>query len=255
LPVLPLPAATATCCLGRSTEVVDTSSIMRTAISLDREVYLPGEVAQITMTVTNPDSRPVLSWTPFITDSSCLELAIKGKTPRVDESCGAGDPEDRPKTTTFAPGETKQLVLNSFDPMFGTNIWPLGSQGARAPISPGDYTLTFEYGLAPAADLDFRVAPTTLEADQVVKVRDGNVVDPLGQPVTVPNYVHISALRSEGVSYVCVQQATAERAERGSPIAITPDKPSGYPVQAGCDQRGTDRYSFRDCRRARRLDH
>jgi hypothetical protein len=210
--------AGATCCLGQGIDVVDTSSIMKATISMDRDVYLPGEVAQVTLTITNPDSRPVLSRTPFIKATTCLEATVKGKVPRVDETCGAGD---RPMTI-FAPGEIKRLVLNSFDNVFDSNDWPLGSQGARA--MPGDYTLTVQYGSAPAAGVEYRVAPTTLEADQVVRVHDGNVVDPLGQPVTVPNYVHVLALRSEGVSYICVQQGTAEREERVSRIAITPDK-------------------------------
>jgi hypothetical protein len=177
----------------RDTLSFDTSS-MKIMVRMDRETYLPGEMAQITLEVTNPGSNPVETLKPFVWATGCLSS--------LRLFC-VSNPVDASNTATFAPGETKRIVLNSYDKAFdhGERVFPEhGTVGAKA----GTYQFSYQYGNS-TSTVGYTVAPTKLEADAVVRVHDlvhrrrgKEPADPIGM------YAHVLALRSEGVSYICV---------------------------------------------------
>lgn len=125
---------------------------MKAAVSLDRETYLPGEAAQITFTVTNPASKAVVSLTPFLGATSCVGIVRKvgdqSKQAGPSSPCWSA-PIDSSNTAKFGPGETKQLVLNSYDKLFGLDSTTLFSRSM--PASAGKYAIVFRYGTSPSA--------------------------------------------------------------------------------------------------------
>ncbi len=82
------------------------------------------------------------------------------------------------------------------------------------PLSPGTYVIAFQYGGSPPwAEAEYRVADAKLEADSMASVHDLMFSDHPAEvpPHAVPMYVHVLALRSEGLSYICVQQTAVSR--------------------------------------------
>src|SRR5579863_4244789 len=117
-----LCAAAAACCCGQAPSTLDfDTSNMKVSVSMDRETYLPGEVAQIKLTVTNPANTPVKSLTPFLSSTSCLHSMKRDQPQRMGgpslSNCGSV-PVDSSNTTTFGAGELKQVMLNSYDNLF-----------------------------------------------------------------------------------------------------------------------------------------
>jgi hypothetical protein len=56
---------------------VDTSN-MKVTISLDREIYLPGEEATVTLEVSNPARVPVTTLAPFLSATGCFIVSVRG---------------------------------------------------------------------------------------------------------------------------------------------------------------------------------
>jgi hypothetical protein len=192
---------------------------MKVTVAMDRETYLPGEVAQVTLEVSNPGGRPVVSLTPFLSATGCLchrERIGNNLLGKVD--CGIS-PVDASNMTTFGPGESKRMVLNSYDPMFDIERGIM--QGDGAPRRPGSFGISYRYGSS-SATAEYTVAAAKLEADATARIHDTMFSDnpALQPPQPFASYVHVLSLRSEGVSYVCVQQTAVNHA---SPIAKKAD--------------------------------
>ncbi len=216
-----LCAALAGCCFGQrpSTLAFDTSN-MKVTIAMDREVYFPGEVAQITLTVTNPTKKRVRSLRPFLSSTTCLVQGLKGgPPPRLEGEC-ASVPLDRSNTTAFGPGESKQIVLKSYDQF--TEIRSSAMLGSSVVTHPGSYVLVFRYG-ASTSEVEYSIAPTILDADEVVRLRDGLQHFGALPPRPFPDYAHVLALRSDGVTYICVQQQTVSNSKRVVSVATIPE--------------------------------
>jgi hypothetical protein len=197
---------------ARTTLAVDTSN-MRVTVSLDRQTYLPGEVAEVTLEVTNPASVPVTTLLPFISDTGCLTFrwVLNGRMGgKMSVNCvyATVTPSN---TTRFAPGETKKLVLKSYDSIF--DVGERVMEGGAVPEKSGDYGITYWYGTTMATALD-TVAATQLEAEAIVAL-----------PPSTP-YVHVVALRSGGVSYICVPQAKVGQSHAIASKEVMATKPS-----------------------------
>jgi hypothetical protein len=217
-PVSVLCAAVAACCCGQTPSTLDfDTSNMKVRVSMDRETYLPGEVAQITLTVTNLANTPVVSLKPFLASTSCLTNLRKigsefkasvGNALAVDGGgCGSATIE-RSNTTTLGPGESKQVLLNSYDKLFDFDPTALFTRSV--PLHPATYAISFLFGASVSAQAEYAVVPAKLEADTIVRVPDVMFTD---HPDTVlprplPVYVHVLAMRSDDRSYICVQQLT-----------------------------------------------
>jgi hypothetical protein len=196
---------------------------MKVTVTMDRQTYLPGEIAQMTLEVSNPGSTRVMSLTPFISTTGCLGFQQKvGKRPFGLVSCGTSD-LDASMMTAFAPGESKKMVLNSYDPMF--DIDTSAMQGDGVPSRPGTFGLIYRYGHSAAA-AEYTVAAAKLEADATARVRDLIFTSHpnLEPPRVYPMYVHVLALRTDGASYICVQQDAVAQAD---PIANKADLVGG----------------------------
>jgi len=183
----------------------DTSN-MKVTVTMDRTVYLPGEVAQVTIEVSNPGSSPVVSLTPFLAATGCLYLRGRVGNELVGRVPWEKTPVDASILTKFAPGESKRVVLNSYDSLF--DLEKTAMQGAGVPKLPGIYGFTYRYGSS-TATAEFAVAAAKLEADTTARVRDLMFTDhpDLVPPAPLRQYVHVLSLRSEGTSYICVQQS------------------------------------------------
>ncbi len=143
----------------------DTSN-MKVTVAMDRAEYLPGEIAQITLTVSNPASKPVVSLAPFSSSTTCLYSTLKNGDPKrereaISTAC-ASVPINTSNTTTFGPGESKRLVLNSFDRLFELSRPSLF--GGFAPATPGDYLLAFQFGGSAAVPAEYKVRTAKLES-------------------------------------------------------------------------------------------
>jgi hypothetical protein len=196
---------------GQDPLVINTSN-MKVSVTMDREAYLPGEVAQITLTVTNPTSTAVVSLTPFLDSNSCFGSFRKDQPEQEkDLLCSSREETDRPITTTFAPGESRQMTLNSYDRQFG--IGPSVLVSRSVPTHPGLYTFVFQYAFAVRAQAEYTVEAAKLEADSVARVHDLMFSDQpkLVPPRPYPTYVHVLALRSNGQTYICVSQGAVNR--------------------------------------------
>ena len=178
----------------------DTSN-MKVTITLDRDTYLPGESAQVTFEVSNPSNTSVVSLVPFVWATGCLS------THR--DLCGYS-PVDSSNLTTFGPGESKRIVLNSYDPAF--DIGPLVMQTGAAPTHPGKYRISYQYGNS-TATAEYTVIPAKLEADTVARLHDFMDSDRPGwvPRAPVPEYVHVLALHADQLSYICVSQSAERR--------------------------------------------
>jgi hypothetical protein len=136
-------------CLGQqpSTLAFDTSN-MKVSVAPDRQAYLPGENAKITLTVSNLANRRVVSLTQFLSSTSCLLVGLKGGPRRLLKGPVLPMRLNSTNATSFEPGESK-LVKR-----------------------PGTYVLLFRYG-ASTSEVEYSIATTILEADEVVRLRDG----------------------------------------------------------------------------------
>jgi hypothetical protein len=82
------------------------------------------------------------------------------------------------------------------------------------PGRPGSYTFVFQYAFAVRAQAEYTVAAANLEADAMARLHDIMFSDQPGKvpPHPVPMYVHVLAMRSNGETYICVQQKTVSNA-------------------------------------------
>jgi hypothetical protein len=101
--------------------------------------------------------------------------------------------------------------LNSYDSAF--DIGPTILAGRAVPTRPGKYRISYQYGNSTGTAAEYTVAAAKLEADAVARVHDILYSDhpKVSPPEPLPTYVHVLALRSEGLTYICVQQAAVAR--------------------------------------------
>ncbi|MBZ5723593.1 MAG: hypothetical protein LAP87_01215 [Acidobacteriia bacterium] len=184
------------------------TSRMKVSVTMDRRTYLPGEVAQISLEVSNPGPSGVVSLTPFVSATGCLYYRERIGDNLLGQLACSSVPVGPNNTTTFGPGESKRVVLNSYDAMFDLDE-VVAMQGYAAAPRPGTFGITYRYGTA-SATAEYTVAPAKVEADTTVRVHDIMFTDhpDLVPPRAIPMYVHVIALRSEEISYICVQQHT-----------------------------------------------
>jgi len=187
----------------------DTSN-MKVTVTMDRETYLPGEAAEITLRVSNPASTPVKSLSPFLSSTSCLYSMKRDQPLRIGgpPPSNCGSVPDSSNTTTFVAGELKQVVLNSYENLFDIDLAAM--TGRSVPTTPGTYSLMFQYGATASAQVEYAVSDAKVEADTIARLRDIVFTRHPAKvaPEVLPMYVHVLALRSGEQSYICVQQIT-----------------------------------------------
>lgn len=204
----------------------DTSN-MKVKVTLDRQTYLPGEVAVVTLEVSNPASVPVTSLTPFISDTGCINFRWNqnGRWGGSRSKDCVSPPVTASNTTTFTPGETKKLVLNSYDTVF--EIHQIVMEGGGVPTLPGEFGIAYWYGTT-RASAPYTVAAAQLEAEAVATMRGAPISDDPTSPIpysSTPQF-HVLALRSESTSYICVPQKPVGSSDPVATKKIMAGKPS-----------------------------
>jgi len=134
-----------------------------TTLRLDRDAYFPGEIATLTITVTNPTNEPLEIPAPFEPTSSGIDLMGKD-TPQARE-LGVeywylaphrfSDFPTRLDTGSIVlhPAVRLERTVRSDEKHFGYYRW-FGHRGA-VPATPGEYRVEFSYDTR--VHVDFRV--------------------------------------------------------------------------------------------------
>ncbi|MBV8843023.1 MAG: hypothetical protein JO307_09440 [Bryobacterales bacterium] len=193
----------------RRVQVQQNTLRLRVTLALDEQYYLPGEAAQIGITITNPTPDALEVWEPFRIQTGELQMwptkLVNGKpTVYGDRASCCMSPPPVTMTQWVAAGQTISRMLTSADRNFDSTIpYPIGA----APQDPGDYRLVYTYG-APNP-LDFHVLSLTIEnvvsvplllPRQVTSAETGKVYQ-------VPRRLVILILGGEGMHYIAISQA------------------------------------------------
>ena len=137
--------------------------LLRVELKLDREVYFTGEMAELTLTVTNPTSSPLEVEEPFSAESGDIWLrlqksdhfeAVPQRTRESFSIGGAGVPEPVVHTVLMQPGERRQRTIRTDDAMFDDDeIMDLTIDGFL-PITAGHYRFSYGYGSGGSIEFD-----------------------------------------------------------------------------------------------------
>lgn len=147
---------------------------LRVELKLDREVYFPGEMAELTVTITNPTSRALLVEEPLSVGSGDIGLvvqradhfeAVAQKTRDGFIIVGTGATEPTVHTVLMQPGEQRQRTIRTDDAMFDDDeIMDLTIDGFL-PLEAGHYVFGYGYGSGASVAFDI-VQPVVLRAVQ-----------------------------------------------------------------------------------------
>jgi hypothetical protein len=217
------PGLTAACWLliapvaysqGPQDAVRQNTEKLKVTIAMDRTTYFSGEVAHATIEVTNPTGSAMVVLEPFRDDTGCVDLDAKVKDKYIPldgaDHCPPPIEEGLLPTTTFGPGERRQIVLKSYGGAFAGEFM----LGGGVPDAPGTYQVTYGYG--PAASVEFTVVLPRAEADVVARLQDIMLSERSDgkDPHPIPTYVHVLALRSGDETQICVAQKAVTNLER-----------------------------------------
>jgi hypothetical protein len=134
------------------------TTLLTVALALDRQEYLPGEVGELTIAVTNRTQVPLRVWEPFSIRTGEIDLQMR--TPegmQTVEHILRDDIPDGPSvgySVLLQPGERRQRRIRTYDAQL--RDWPDPLLARRSmPLKPGSYR--FHYTFGAGADVDFQV--------------------------------------------------------------------------------------------------
>lgn len=186
---------------------------LQVAVTLDRAVYFPREVAVISITIRNPTSNPLRVNAPFWRECITLSASnVDGTFSQLGaDGCGFGPQIESarsipPMTTTFAAGEQRNFVLSTDDSSFSSKSSPM--YGA-VPKDPGSYALIYGYN---AKSARFKVVHPVLDVAARVALKDLVYTNPTSrQESRLKQYVHVFSLRYDNYSFLCVGKPQTNR--------------------------------------------
>jgi hypothetical protein len=150
---------------ARERQLVENTRKLKVTMTLDRETYLPGEAAELRVTIANQTLGAIEAYEPLKNgpDEFLIARVVSGKFGFVtqQECCPSW-----PATSTrwFAPGESVlRILLPSADES------EKRSPRFLVPTDPGDYKLFYLYGAA--EPIDFRVLPARLSTHTLVPLQ------------------------------------------------------------------------------------
>jgi len=151
-------------------------SKLRVRLSLDHEIYMPGELATVTIGVTNPTAEPLLVPDPFNKLSGGLDLMRRtipaGNGPDLAYTSphpysGMPNRDDSLPNVRINPGQTLSKSYRTDAPLFlNQPVLP----GDTMPRTPGRYLIFHSYD--PRAGADFEVVRPKIEALQSLRLPD-----------------------------------------------------------------------------------
>lgn len=198
--------------------VLSNTTLLKTEILLNKEVYFLGEELEVRLQVTNPTNRSMVVLAPFVYSHN-RPVRIVDLDEEGDMRFGQDrEPPFRPETPApwewFASGEVKSLAFRSSDDL------PIKSMVNR--WDPGRYGVYYAYG---AAFNRFRLVWPELEqiAEGRRPVDYVSPGDTLGTPSrSLPIFQYAFSLRRDGVSYLCATRARSslKQISRGGPAFV-----------------------------------
>jgi hypothetical protein len=194
----------------RENELRASSGKLRVTVSLDQQEYLPGEAAEVTISIANPTSRPLEVFEPFKTATGGFWIDAQrgpGKNPQYyptePDCCYA---LSTAPTRWFAAGETITRTFRLSDTRAQGEIG-----GVQVPKGPGSYRLYFLYDtLTP---VNFTVIPASLSLDAYVPLQTGGQYTIGEKTSQFQRRVPIAVVDAGGKHYVI-----ASLKSQGSPI-------------------------------------
>src|SRR5258707_3684629 len=145
----------------RTTLLIRNTHKLAVSVTMDRQEYLPGEAAQIRITITNPTFEPLEVFDPFLAQTGKMEMLEKkivGQTAswnNVNPDAYGAPRSDQLPTRFMAASETLERKLFSYDDRFDKK-----ERLIRMPEEPGEYRLVYTYAGQP---VDFKMVPARLE--------------------------------------------------------------------------------------------
>ena len=214
--------------LDRKIQLDRNTGKLRAVLKLDRAEYLPGEVALLTITVTNPTAVSLEVFDPFYVLTGSIEMSIKKtvgqktewQTTAPDPLCCVGILRaDTLPTRVFAAGEILERQFASHEPHFGADFVRRVQVTSQIPESPhqaaiplirmpeyaGEFELTYTY--CPTQAVQFRVVPAIAESvayarlekqDPPLRYGNGEHV----RLVPLPRDVILAVLSAGGTHYI-----------------------------------------------------
>ena len=204
--------------------LAENTAKMKVTITMDRDVYLQGELYTADIEVMNPTNQSLLVEEPF--GGQCVSMAKKEGDKTVSVTSRPGyEPfcnSTRELAITLGPGERRSSVLGPFG-FNDSGGWPQLMGGHGMWLEPGEYILTYAYGAG--AQAEFRIVHPKLEASTVARVKDEMYSDRPDQqdPHPIPAFIQVMAFRWKDQSYICVDQSPITNLER--PPGLKPGEP------------------------------
>jgi hypothetical protein len=174
------------------------------SVQLDRTVYLPGELAEVAISVTNNTETPLEAFKPFLLSAGSIEVSelrtVGGQTAwqdlNPDNSITRKD--DLP-AYIFAAGESFQKKMKSDEPLFDFDRFPL----LRVPKRPGRYKVTYTYGGHKPPEFD--VIPALIRKLECAQfAATSEYVSKSKQRFTLKRQVNAAVLESSGNFHVVI---------------------------------------------------
>ena len=191
-------------------DVIRSTRAMKIDLALDREVYLPGEVMRIKVTVqnTNPVTMEIL--TPFQGSTGGFDLYRVSGSKRIGllpEPHGSVDVPENPPTLLLGGFQTVSGTFSSTDSFAASS-----SKLVNELTDPGQYEISYSYG---GSSSPFRVAeavyvssgytPLQRQFTEIDRQTGSALIDPTThQPISYPLFLRTAIISSEGKYYLIV---------------------------------------------------
>jgi hypothetical protein len=198
----------------RSDQLSDNKAKLVVTLKLDREVYLPGELGQLTITVQNPTAQDLEIWKPFVSETGTVGLLQKGNvsaraygleygpvSPGPDIIEPPGPPPPGP-TVTIRSGEQLVKTLQFFDKILGETPDTEMLFAGSAPPWSGDYRVVY-WGQS----ADFHVVTPVFEGSVKIDLPDVEVLPAVdGTPRRIQFRTYAFALGYGEKHFICVER-------------------------------------------------
>jgi hypothetical protein len=175
---------------------------LNVAVALDRSEYLPGETAEVTISVVNPTVSVVEAFEPFRRNTGVLHVALQPGTEqktiaRPSQDFWAGRLETAP-THLFAASESLTRTLHSYDDHFDSHTMRLFA----VPDYPGEFQLEYSSYSYRATPAKFRVIPAVMSLVSFVPLQKQGQYKSGDKMVSYARNVALLALQAGGKHYV-----------------------------------------------------
>jgi hypothetical protein len=175
------------------------ASKLKVSISLDQQEYLPGEAAQVHISLTNPTPVPLEVYEPFKIETGAMVVyatkTVGGKTLIVSSGqicCSASPPDTM--TRTLAASESVSGTFNSNEAHFNS-----AEPMAIIPYEPGNYRLAYTHGPGTS---DFKVLQATVEGAVSVPLEKSGQTVSGGKTHAIPRRTMLILLKAGTIHYI-----------------------------------------------------